>query len=277
MDGALHFWFIFGVPHPGGVYFEAPGLGVLDKSIIERGVSGVRLGDDRRHIVRDHDGEDTSEIYPCLFEAVYGLLGRLREAQVDKTVPAPTSGEYEGVADPFALTVGDQAHAAEVNLELLAGVGVDHPHGQGLLARPTALGGKAGQGPVRHLDAAPGQQDVHFGNREAFGHPVLYALLLAQEDLPGGAVAVRAARAHGLADLADHLVGELGLISVALQARLDARGDVAAGGLAVYSRCSGRGSLSLAAQPPAEHFSYLHHCYLPESHGTSEIGLGAQS
>ena len=277
LDGALDLWFIFRVPYPSGVYFEAPGLGVLYKSIIETGVSDVRLGDDRGHIVRDHDGEDTSEIRPCLLEAVYGLLRRLGKAQVDKTVPAPTSREDEGVADPFALAVRDQAHAAEVHLELLAGVGVDHPHRQGLLARPAALDGEAGQGPVRHLDAAPGQQDVDFGHREAFAHPRLYALLLAQQDLPGGAVTVRAARAHGLAHLADHLVCELGLGAIAFQAHLDARGDVAAGGLAVYSCSSGRRALALAAQPPAEHFSYLHHCYLPESHGTSEIGLGAQS
>ncbi len=119
---------------------------------------------------------------------------------------------------------------------------------------------------------------MDLGQLEPLVDPGPYLFLLAEQYPPARPVAIWAGGPDGLADLADQLVGELGLVAVADEAHLDGGGDVTAGRLAIDPTTPGRRALPVAPQPPAEHFSYLDHCYLPECQGgTSSLGWVPQA
>jgi hypothetical protein len=78
---------------------------------------------------------------------------------------------------------------------------------------------------------------------------VLDALFLGEQYLPGLAVAVRPKRANPVHQLGDQLIGELTLVTVAVEPGLDRGGDVAPDGIAVDAASVCDRALAVAFQP----------------------------
>lgn len=266
-NSSFYTWLVSRSPDPSRVDDEAPGLGVLEERVVEPRCHLVGLHDNLAHVVGDRDREDTTEEEPGRPEAGDHVCRRLGEGEPHVAVPRVAGGEDERPADAPAFPVGEKPHPPEVDLQLGPRRRVGDPHGELRSASGAeALDTEADEGPIRDDGPAAGEQLVRLHHREILVEEGPDGLLLAEEQPPGLAVAVRSGRAHRLADPADQLLGELGLVAVAHEPGCDPRRDVAPGGLAVDAGSSGGGSFTLPTQPPSQHFFDLDHRHLPE-HG----------
>ena len=129
------------------------------------------------------------------------------------------------------------------------------------------------QRPVRHPDPLAGQQllDLHDSQRIQAGVLVAFdprgdLLLVAQQQLPGGAVPVRPRGPDRLDHRTDELIGDRLRPGVAGQASGLGSGDVTAGGLAVHPRPLSDLPHPVPLQPRPQHLTDLDHADLPEPH-----------
>ena len=83
--------------HPGGVDQKAPFLGVLQESVVDAGLGGLGLGDDRGQVIGDEDRENAFEELPAELQALYHRFCRLAVSEPDEHVPGPDRHQYEGV------------------------------------------------------------------------------------------------------------------------------------------------------------------------------------
>ena len=278
-DRALHPRLVCGPPHPRRVHQEAPGLGVLDEGLVEPGLGGVGLLHDGGHVVRDHHGEHAAEKRPRRLEPGDHRGGGLGEGQPHEAVPAVAGSEDQRLAHPAPaqLRVRDQAHPAEVDLTLPAGLAVSDADrgGAGPAAHPENLQGVAVQGALGHDHTLAGQQLTGLDRGQALGdHPRLELLVVGHQRGPHGAMAVGAVRAHTLAHHRQQLVGELLLTAGPVDAGLDRGAHIAAHSLAVHPRQPLDRTQPLAPQPQPQHFSDLVHANLPEHGHLPEPLLG---
>jgi hypothetical protein len=186
-----------------------------------------------------------------------------------EAVPAEHRGEDQRVHD--AVTPGrrveDQAHATEVDLQLVTRLAVVDPHRRTPATCPAAhLGHVALHRAARDLDPAASQQlvDLHCG--EIVFDPRCDRIVVGLTQPPRLTVAVEAVRAHRLDHQTDEPVGELLVAALADQTETDSGIHVAADGLAVEADQPFRRSDALAGQPQPQHLSNLEHSDLPERH-----------
>jgi hypothetical protein len=112
--------------------------------------------------------EHAAEEHPRRLAASDHRLGRLTVREPHEAVPADTRREDQRVHDPVPARhrVEHEAHATEIDLQLVARRAVGHPHRLSP-PPPTAkgLGDVALHRPARHLHPAPLQQlrDLHAG------------------------------------------------------------------------------------------------------------------
>jgi hypothetical protein len=146
---------------------------------------------------------------------------------------------------PLASAAGvwHEAGATEVHLALGPRRRVvDSDGGAGPAPSSAALDAEPGEGAVRDHHPLAGEQDADLDHNEPVGHPVLVDLLLVgDERSPRLAVAVGPTGAAELADLADHLVGQLFDAAVAVDAEGLGSGDVAPDGAPAEPRSLVRG------------------------------------
>ncbi len=184
--------------HSRRVDLEPTGLRVLDEGLVEARLQRIGRVDHRGEVVGDQRAEDTAEEPPCRLTAGDDVRRRLAVREPHEAVPAETRGEDQRVHDPVAARhrIGDEPHATEVHLQLVAGLAVSNRHRRAPAA-PAAqdLGDVALHRPGRDLDAAPGQQlgDLHPGDivvdtpRSRRGGPA--AVATPRHDRRGDAVA----------------------------------------------------------------------------------------
>jgi len=169
---------------------------------------------------------------------------------------------------PAGVGVEDQAHLAEVHLQLGPGLAVGHSHGR----RP----GRAAD--VEHLQRvavkrALGQHHALALQFVGLDHgqvlvdqPGLQLVVVGGGHRPGSAVAVGAVGTNRFAHNGNQLVAERLLAGVTVEAGTGGRLHVAPHRLSVDGRQPGDGALPLAPQPQPQDLSNLVHWNLPEAH-----------
>ena len=198
--------------------------------------------------------------------------GGLVEGEPHEAVPREARDEDQRVGDAVATgeRIGDQPHAPEVDLQLIAGLAVGHAHGATATAATTdhlrhiALHRARG-----HRDTTAPQElgDLHRGHTVA--HPRIDLVVTVDQQLPCLATSVAAMRTHGLHDDADERVGELRVAAIAPQPRGHRGVDVTADRLAIHAHQPLRCPDALTGQPQPKHLSNLEHSDLPERHAAS--------
>ena len=256
-------------PHPGRVDEKPAGLRVLDEALVQARLERVGAVDDRGHVVGDQRGEDPVEERPRCFAAGDHRLGGLAVREPHEAVPAEHRGEDQRVHDAVtpARRIEDQAHATEVDLQLVARLAIVDPHRRPPTPRAAQdLGHVALHRPARDLDPAARQQlaDLHRGEIVLDPRCDLVVMRLTQP--PRLTVAVEAMRAHRLDHQTDEPVGQLHVAAIADQTQPDRGIHVTADRLAVEADQPLRRSDALAGQPQPQHLSNLEHTDLPERH-----------
>ena len=256
---------------PERIDHEAPGRGVLDESLVEPRLERVGFLDDRRHVVGDHNPEHAAEKDPRRLEASHNRLGRLAEGQPHEAVPGVTGGEDQRPHHSLSTRrrVRDQAHPAEVDLQLGTRLTVGDPH-HGPASRAADL---------QHLERVPVQRPLGHhdppATKELMGlhhiqpvvnQPGLQLVMIGPQRRPSGAMAVRAMGAYALTQPADQLLSELGLIGVLDHTAHLRHRDIAADRLSVHQRQPLDRTEPFAPHPQTQDLSDLMHSNLPEAH-----------
>jgi hypothetical protein len=244
-------------------------LRVLDERLVQPGLQRVGGIDDRGQVVGDHRAEHATEEHPRRFEPDDHRLGGLPVTQPHEAVPAVTGREDERVRDPVASAhrIGDQAHATEVDLQLVARLAVRHPHRRcPATAAATHLEHIALHRPARdhHTPAAQQIMDLHCG--EIRLHPLGDLIVVGGQQPPRLTAAVDPMGTHRLDHHADQHVGQLLLATVPNQPGRLTGGHVAADRLAVQPHQPLDRPDALASQPQPQNLSHLEHANLPERH-----------
>src|SRR5690606_1321247 len=97
-------------------------LRVLEEGCDETRLERIGLGDDRRRVVRDHDGEHPAVEGPGRLARLDRARRRLAEARVHEAVAREARCEYPGSeSSPPSRRVGlEQSHPTRIELDLLA-------------------------------------------------------------------------------------------------------------------------------------------------------------
>jgi hypothetical protein len=263
--------FVLGVADPGGVDHEPTRLRVLDERVGEPRRGRVRLGHHRRQVVGDRDPEHAAEERPRRLTAVDHRLGRLRVRQPHEHVPGEHRGEDQRVHHPSTAgcRICDQAHPAEVDLDLTARVPVSDPYGRRRPAIAQLVHTEPMQRPVRHHHTAAGEQVVDLHHRQTLLDPLVDPVALRVAALPRLSAAAGPDRPDRLDHRAQQLVGQLPLTAGTDQSRLLGGLHIPADRLAVRCDELSDRAQPLPAQPQAQHLSDLGHRHLPERHAPS--------
>jgi hypothetical protein len=186
--GALDASLVPGVPHPCGIDLEAAGLGVLQEGLDQAGLQRVGRADDRLGVVRQERVEDAAEEGPGGLTGFDRAGGGLLEAGVDEAMPGADRGEDPGSeAATTAREVWRQPTGpADVELQLVAGIAVEHGDGGGPLAESELGNGEAMQRRVGDLDPVAAEQAPHLGEAQATSEPVLDSVALIEAQQPRG-------------------------------------------------------------------------------------------
>jgi hypothetical protein len=183
--------------------------------------------------------------------------------------------EDQRVADPppVGLRVEQQAHAAEVDLDLVARIPIGNANGGcPASARPAQLRGEPLEGPGWDRDPLPEKEIPDFGHRQVFDlEPGLDLFLVLLQQPPGFAVTIETVRADLLHHHRQELVGELVLAADPVQPGLHRRRHVTADSLAVHPRQPLHAPEPMVTEPQAQDFTNLEHTHLPEGHRRSSI------
>jgi hypothetical protein len=118
---------VAGMPHPRGVDVKMPRLRVLEKAGRDARRQRIGLEDDRLGVIRDDDIEDAPEKLPGRFTRLNRARGRFFEAGIDEAVAGARRGKNEGAkATLFPLGQREPPDAARIDLQLLAGLTIEH-------------------------------------------------------------------------------------------------------------------------------------------------------
>ena len=164
----------------------------------------------------------------------------------------------------MAELVEEQAHAAEVDLELGARLSVRHSDRERLAAKAELADAEAVQGSVRHPDAAASEQAVDLGQSQVLFEPLLQPGSLPPQLLPARTVLAVATGTQRLRQRPQQLVTDLLQPAAWLEAGADARLQITPHGLAVRLCQAGDRPHAVAHQPQPQHLSDFHHGDLPE-------------
>src|SRR5579875_351282 len=181
---------------------------------VEPRLEPVGSGDNTGHVVGDHHLEHAIEERPRLLEPGDHRLGRLREAQPHETVTRVAGGEDQRLTHPTpaADRAEDQAHPAEIDLQLHPRLAIGHPN-----RRPPSRASHAQhfkrvavQDPLRHGHPPPGKQLARLDHRQALiDQPRLQVAMVGDQYLPRLTSAPRPMWPDLLADLRHHCVAQL--------------------------------------------------------------------
>ena len=210
--GPLDTWLVLWATHPGRVDPEASRLGVLDERLVQPWLQRIGVIDDGGQVVRDHRGEDAAEERPRRLAPVDHVLGGLPERQPHEAVPRVAGGEDQRLHDttPAGLGVDEEAHPAEIDLQLIARLPIGDPHRRASAAAAAAhLQHVALHRAQRHHHTTAFQQLVDLHPRQVGIDPRLDLLVIGGQQPPRLAVTVAAVRTHRLHHQPDEDVGQL--------------------------------------------------------------------
>jgi hypothetical protein len=156
----------------------------------------------------------------------------------------------------------NQSQATEVDLELVPGLAVIDRNGLAAIAETELRDAEAMQGPVRHDDTAPAQQNLDLRQAPVVLELRLDECSLAVELGPTVAVPSRSSGTQLLNDCADYLFTDP--TQPTREARLDRDLDISTHGLAVDPEQPLDLAVAAAHLPEPQHLSYLRHGHLPE-------------
>jgi hypothetical protein len=255
--------------HPRRVDDEPAGLRVLHERLVQARLERIGAVDDRREVVGDQGAEHPTEERPCRLAPGHHRLGGLTVREPHEAVTADARREDQRVHHPVPVRrrIEHEAHATEVDLQLVARLTIVDPH-----RRPPATGAAqdlshvALHRPARHLDAAAGQQLVDLHRGQVVFDPRRELVVIGLQQSPGLAVAVDAVRTDRFDHHPDERVAQQLVPAVAHQPQPDRGIHVATNGLAVEPDQPLRRPDALAGQPQPQHLSNLEHSDLPERH-----------
>jgi hypothetical protein len=267
----LHAGLVLRRADPGRVDHEPAGLGVLHERVGQPRRHAVGLGHDRGEVVGDQHGEHPAEERPGRLTAGDHVLQRLAVAQPHEQVPGEHRREDQRVDHPAGLgdRVEEEAHPAEVDLQLLARLAVVDPHRRLVPAVAQLLGAEPVQRALRHHHPAAGQQLTDLHHRQPVLEPPSNPGPLGLAALPRLTTPTRTRGPHRLHHRADQLVGQRLLAGLPGQPCGLGRLHVAADGLAVRRRQRGDRAQALPPHPQPQHLTNLGHGHLPVRHAPS--------
>jgi hypothetical protein len=158
---ALHARPVGGLSHPGRIDEEPARLGVLQERGVDPRIERIRLIEDRLQIVGDDHSEDAVQEGPGRLAALDDILEGLTERRPHEHVARDHRSEDQRPhrPPPARLRIEHQPHPAEVDLQLLTRLPVDHRHRGRLPPVAQLLRTQPVQRPVGPLDTAAGSAD----------------------------------------------------------------------------------------------------------------------
>jgi hypothetical protein len=217
LDTPFNPGFVAGMAHPGRIHHETPGLGVLAERVIKPRIGGIRVVDDRFHVVRHHNREHAPEEDPRGLEPSHDVFQCLAQRRIDEHVPRVDRREDQPLSDPAPPggRLREQPEPTEVDLNFLTWLAISDPHGR-LSAAESELGHREPvQRPIRHHHTATTQQHVDLGQRQVLLQPHRDLLALPGDRLPRRTITPRPIRADHAHHRTEQLLGQLAVTAPA--------------------------------------------------------------